>query len=317
MHIGGMQKLTLLDYPGKVACTVFLSGCNLRCPYCHNPGLVLPDQINAPGIPESEVFAFLEQRKGKLDGICITGGEPTLQPELPGFLEKLRELGYAIKLDTNGTYPGMLEGLLHDGILDYVAMDIKNSPQRYAETCGGADVLSRVRESVDLLLDSSIEYEFRTTVCKPLHTEKEMEEIETNEYYEVEKLTHSIPYLIPSAAQLLEDIGHNFQDSLRNLNASVYKIKVTSVTRTVDDVKNLKKRNTNSSQNSAHRYGTTFDVSWARYTKVDESDTLNIDKDRLKMVLAMVLRDLKREERCYVKHERKQGCFHITVREKK
>ena len=142
---------------------------------------------------------------------------------------------------------------------------------------------------------------------------KEMEEIETNEYYEVEKLTHSIPYLIPSAAQLLEDIGHNFQDSLRNLNASVYKIKVTSVTRTVDDVKNLKKRNTNSSQNSAHRYGTTFDVSWARYTKVDESDTLNIDKDRLKMVL----RDLKREERCYVKHERKQGCFHITVREKK
>ena len=177
MHIGGMQKLTLLDYPGKVACTVFLSGCNLRCPYCHNPGLVLPDQINAPGIPEAEVFAFLEQRKGKLDGICITGGEPTLQPELPGFLEKLRELGYAIKLDTNGTYPGMLKGLLRDGILDYVAMDIKNSPQRYAETCGGADVLSRVRESADLLLDSSIEYEFRTTVCKPLHTEKEMEEI--------------------------------------------------------------------------------------------------------------------------------------------
>ena len=177
MHIGGMQKLTLLDYPGKVACTVFLSGCNLRCPYCHNPGLVLPDQINAPGMPESEVFAFLEQRKGKLDGICITGGEPTLQSELPGFLEKLRELGYAIKLDTNGTYPGMLNELLRDGILDYVAMDIKNSPQRYAETCGGADVLSKVRESADLLLDSSIEYEFRTTVCKPLHTEKEMEEI--------------------------------------------------------------------------------------------------------------------------------------------
>ena len=177
MRIGGLQKLTLLDYPGKVACTVFLSGCNLRCPYCHNPALVLPEQSNAPGIPESEVFAFLEQRKGKLDGICITGGEPTLQPELPGFLEKLRELGYAIKLDTNGTYPGMLKGLLRDGILDYVAMDIKNSPQRYAETCGGADVLSWVRASVDLLLDSSIEYEFRTTVCKPLHTEKEMEEI--------------------------------------------------------------------------------------------------------------------------------------------
>ena len=177
MRIGGLQKLTLLDYPGKVACTVFLSGCNLRCPYCHNPALVLPEQSNAPGMPESEVFAFLEQRKGKLDGICITGGEPTLQPELPGFLEKLRGLGYAIKLDTNGTNPGMLNGLLHDGILNYVAMDIKNSPPRYAETCGGADVLSKVRESADLLLNSPTDYEFRTTVCKPLHTEKEMEEI--------------------------------------------------------------------------------------------------------------------------------------------
>ena len=177
MRIGGLQKLTLLDYPGKVACTVFLSGCNLRCPYCHNPALVLPEQSNAPGIPESEVFAFLEQRKGKLDGICITGGEPTLQPELPGFLEKLRGLGYSIKLDTNGTNPGMLNRLLHDGILNYVAMDIKNSPSRYAETCGGADVLSKVRESADLLLNSPTDYEFRTTVCKPLHTEKEMEEI--------------------------------------------------------------------------------------------------------------------------------------------
>ena len=177
MRIGGLQKLTLLDYPGKVACTVFLSGCNLRCPYCHNPALVLPEQSNAPGMPESEVFAFLEQRKGKLDGICITGGEPTLQPELPGFLEKLRGLGYAIKLDTNGTNPGMLNRLLHDGILNYVAMDIKNSPSRYAETCGGADVLSKVRESADLLLNSPTDYEFRTTVCKPLHTEKEMEEV--------------------------------------------------------------------------------------------------------------------------------------------
>ena len=133
----------------------------------------------------------------------------------------------------------------------------------------------------------------------------------------MEELTHSIPYLVPEAAKLLEDIGRNFQDSLRNLNASIYKVKVTSVTRTVDDVKNLKKRNTNSSENSAHQYGTTFDVSWARFTKVDEEDTLNIDRDRLKMVLAMVLRDLQKADRCYVKHERKQGCFHITARETK
>lgn len=145
-------------------------------------------------------------------------------------------------------------------------------------------------------------------------SKKEMEEIKSNEYYEVEELRHSIPYLISDAAELLEDIGRNFQDSLYNLNAPAYRIKVTSVTRTVDDVKNLRKRNTNSSANSAHRYGTTFDVSWARYIKIDEKDTLNIDNDRLKMVLASVLRDLKREERCYIKHERKQGCFHITVR---
>ena len=103
MRIGGLQKLTLLDYPGKVACTVFLSGCNLRCPYCHNPGLVLPEQSEGSEIPEAEVLSFLERRKGKLDGVCITGGEPTLQPELPEFLEKLRRLGYAVKLDTNGT----------------------------------------------------------------------------------------------------------------------------------------------------------------------------------------------------------------------
>lgn len=163
--------------------------------------------------------------------------------------------------------------------------------------------------------------EARRIGIKPVSTRDEtekalekMKEIRTNEWYEVEKLTHSVPFLIPEASLLLEDIGRNFQDSLRNLNASLYKIKVTSVTRTVEDVKKLKRRNTNSSENSAHRYGTTFDVSWVRYTKVDEKDTLSIDKDRLKMVLASVLRDLRREKRCYIKHERKQGCFHITVR---
>ena len=146
------------------------------------------------------------------------------------------------------------------------------------------------------------------------HASKKMVEIKTNDYYEVEELTHSIPYLVPEAANLLKDIGRNFQDSLKNLNASIYRIKVTSVTRTVEDVKDLKKRNSNSSLNSAHQYGTTFDVSWARYTKVDEKDTLNIDKDHLKMVLATVLRDLRKADRCYIKHERKQGCFHITAR---
>jgi hypothetical protein len=141
-----------------------------------------------------------------------------------------------------------------------------------------------------------------------------MKEIETNDYYEVEELTHSIPFLVPEAAKLLEDIGRNFQDSLYNLNAPLYKIKVTSVTRTVEDVSKLRKRNINSSANSAHQYGTTFDVSWNRYIKIKEKDPLNIEKEQLKMVLASVLRDLQRAERCYIKHERKQGCFHITVR---
>ena len=177
MRIGGLQKLTLLDYPGKVACTVFLSGCNLRCPYCHNPGLVLPEQSEGSEIPEAEVLSFLERRKGTLDGVCITGGEPTLQPELPEFLEKLRRLGYAVKLDTNGTNPAMLKALLQERVLDYVAMDIKNSPSRYAETCGGIDCLSRVQESAALLMDGTVDYEFRTTVCAPLHTPRDMEEL--------------------------------------------------------------------------------------------------------------------------------------------
>jgi len=146
------------------------------------------------------------------------------------------------------------------------------------------------------------------------HATRTMEEIKTNKYYEVEELTHSIPYLVPEAAKLLEEIGKNFQDSLYNHNASLYKIKVTSVTRTADDIGKLQKRNINSSSNSAHLYGTTFDVSWVRYTKINLKDTLNIENENLKMVLAMVLRDLQKADRCYVKHERKQGCFHITAR---
>lgn len=177
MHIAGIQKLTLLDYPGKVACTIFLSGCNLRCPYCHNPSLVIPERKCEQELSVAEVLEFLERRRGKLDGVCITGGEPTLQSELPEFLESVHRLGFDVKLDTNGTNPEMLKVLLHKDILSYVAIDIKNSPSLYAETCGGVDVLPQVRENVALLLNGTIDYEFRTTVCKPLHTEKSVEEI--------------------------------------------------------------------------------------------------------------------------------------------
>ena len=142
----------------------------------------------------------------------------------------------------------------------------------------------------------------------------DLEKIETCEYYELQKLTHSSPYLVAEVSELLEDIGRNFKDSLRALNAPEYKVLVTSVFRTDKDVKRLRKRNSNASKNSAHCFATTFDISWARYVKVDDSDTLTLRPDQLKKVLAMVLRDLKRKDRCYVKHEKRQGCFHITSR---
>ena len=176
MRIGGLQKMTLLDYPGKVACTVFLTGCNLRCPFCHNPSLVLPGW-DAQELSVEEVLDFLKTRIKKLDGVCVTGGEPTIQEDLPEFLEQLHRLGFLVKLDTNGTNPKMLEALLNAGLLDYVAMDIKNSPALYAKTCGGRDVLEAVKESAGLLLKGTADYEFRTTVCAPLHTPESLADI--------------------------------------------------------------------------------------------------------------------------------------------
>ena len=173
--IGGLQKVTLLDFPGKVACTVFLTGCNLRCPYCHNPDLVLTKD-NGKYISEKEFFEFLLSRKGKLDGVCITGGEPTLYPNLTNLICRIREMGFLVKLDSNGTAPEILKPLLREKLLDYVAIDIKNAPSQYAETCG-ADVIEYVEKSVALLKSSNIDYEFRTTVCHPFHSPKCMEEI--------------------------------------------------------------------------------------------------------------------------------------------
>lgn len=176
MHIGGLQKTTLLDYPGKVACTVFLPGCNLRCPFCHNPDLVLPQKIQNNGISPADLMQFLRKRQNILDGVCITGGEPTLDPELPELIRAIRSLGFAVKLDTNGSNPQMLEKLMQEELVDYVAMDIKNAPARYRETCGGIDILDAARESVRLLRQGNICYEFRTTVSS-LHTEDDMREI--------------------------------------------------------------------------------------------------------------------------------------------
>ena len=176
MQIAGLQKLTLLDYPGRIACTVFLSGCNLRCPFCHNASLVLPGR-SSPLLSDEELLAFLASRKKKLTGVCITGGEPTLYPELPHLLRCIRELGFAVKLDTNGTRPEVLREILNADLVDYVAMDIKNSPEKYAATCGDRDVLAQVRESVKLLQQSPVEHEFRTTVFHPYHTPEDLAEI--------------------------------------------------------------------------------------------------------------------------------------------
>ena len=173
--IGGLQKVTLLDFPNKVACTVFLTGCNLHCPYCHNPELVFP-RNDRKTVSENELFEFLTSRRGKLDGVCITGGEPTLYPSLPDLLRRIRRMGFLVKLDSNGSVPEMLEHLLREKLLDYVAMDIKNAPSRYAETCG-ADVIEQVEKSAALLKNSNIDYEFRTTVCHPFHSPDGMQEI--------------------------------------------------------------------------------------------------------------------------------------------
>lgn len=173
MRINGLQKMTLLDYPEKVACTVFLGGCNFRCPFCHNGNLVLHPE-REPEIPKEELFSFLEKRAGLLDGVCVTGGEPTLHAELPEFLSRIKALGYEVKLDTNGYRPEVLKRVVMDGLVDYVAMDIKNAPKRYAETAGwpGLDLM-KINESVEYLRSGAVPYEFRTTVMRELHTKAE------------------------------------------------------------------------------------------------------------------------------------------------
>lgn len=177
MLIHGLQKLTLLDYPGHTACTVFTGGCNYRCPYCHNALLVL-DPHSQPVLPEEDFFAFLKKRTGLLDGVAVTGGEPCLRPELPRLLRDIRALGYAVKLDTNGTHPDRLEAVLAEGLADYVAMDIKNSPGKYARTAGLADVdLGPIRRSAALLMAGGTDFEFRTTVVDELHEAADFEEI--------------------------------------------------------------------------------------------------------------------------------------------
>ena len=170
--ISGLQKLTLLDYPGKLACTVFTAGCNFACPFCHNAMLIDPASANYSDVDAEKVLAFLKKRTGTLEGVCITGGEPLLFAEIIDFIKEVKKLGFAIKLDTNGSFPDRLIQVVEDKLIDYVAMDIKNSPEKYLATAGISSqlVFDKVKESVNYLLQKKIDFEFRTTVVSPLHT---------------------------------------------------------------------------------------------------------------------------------------------------
>ena len=176
MKICGFNKTTLLDYPGCVAATIFLGGCNFRCPFCHNGDLVLKSG-QMTGYEEKEVLAFLKKRRNVLEGVCITGGEPTLHAELPEFISKIKELGYLVKLDTNGSNPEMLKSLVKEKLIDYVAMDVKAPLTKYEKACGVAVDVEKIKQSVEFLKQGEIPYEFRTTVVKELHTGEDILEI--------------------------------------------------------------------------------------------------------------------------------------------
>jgi len=176
MIIGGFQKLTLIDYPGKLATTVFTVGCNFRCPFCHNPELVDLKLVHNEE-SEKNFFNFLKARKGKLEGVCITGGEPLIQPDIIDFIKKIKKMGFLVKLDTNGMRPDVLKKIIDARIVDFIAMDIKNQIKSYSKTTRTKVDKDRIKLSVDLIMHSRIPYEFRTTVVPGLHSEKDFEEI--------------------------------------------------------------------------------------------------------------------------------------------
>ena len=176
MKISGMEKLTLLDYPSKTACLIFTQGCNLKCPFCHNSSLL--DTNHDGVIDESEVLAYLDKRKGLIDGICISGGEPLLQKDIESFIKEVKERGFKVKLDTNGSNPKKLKDLIDKNLLDYVAMDIKNDFTNYEKTSGITKInIDKIKESIKILESSNIEYEFRTTIVKELHDVEKIENI--------------------------------------------------------------------------------------------------------------------------------------------
>ncbi len=201
MHISGIQKLTLLDFPGKTACTIFCYGCNFLCPFCHNALLVTekPEEF----IDEEEIFSFLRKRQGILDGVCVTGGEPTLQKDLKNFLKKIKDMGFSVKLDTNGYRPDILREIIDEGLCDYVAMDVKNTPEKYALTVGKDIDTGKILESISILKEGKIPCEFRTTVVKEFHTQEDISEIS-------KLLKGDVPFFL----QQFKDSGNLISDGL-------------------------------------------------------------------------------------------------------
>jgi pyruvate formate lyase activating enzyme len=179
MVLGGYQKLTLIDYPGKIATTVFTVGCSFQCPFCHNPELVKNGTWNIENGKkiEKDFFEFLEKRKERLEGVCITGGEPTIQKDLADFIKKIKKIGYSVKLDTNGSRPDVLRNIIKEKLVDFIAMDIKDQPNKYKKTTGGKADIERIKLSIGMIMNSGIPYEFRTTAVPGIHKESDFDEI--------------------------------------------------------------------------------------------------------------------------------------------
>ena len=217
--INGLAKLTLLDFPGRTAATVFLAGCNFRCPFCHNAPLVTGLE-GAQHISYAELEAFLKKRAGLLDGVAVTGGEPTLRPELPELLRLIRRYGYEVKLDTNGTRPDVLASLIDEGLIDYVAMDLKNSREKYPATVGCEAVdMEAIERSVGMLREGRVEHEFRTTVVSGLHTDADMEDIgrwlRGEERYFLQNFVDSGALIVPGTKGVSRDDMRRYLDIVR------------------------------------------------------------------------------------------------------
>ena len=233
MLISGLQKMTLLDYPGRVACTVFTGGCNFRCPFCHNASLVIPEALRAHDGGVETVLAFLKKRQGLLDGVAVTGGEQLLHADMAEFLRRVKDLGFRVKLDTNGSFPARLRALVEEGLVDRVAMDIKNDPAFYAETAGVPELdLAPITESKEFLLSGAVEYEFRTTVVKGLHTAERLQAaarwIEGAREYHLQQFKDSGELIAP------DGLGAFSDDEMRELLQAVLPIIPTAALRGVD-----------------------------------------------------------------------------------